>query len=231
MAINRGVFASFSRRRPEGFYILMVTFGVGFLLNQLYVLIWGTAYRNLSTPSSPLHDVGPFKFSTEQMLFLLIALGFMLATYFVLNHTHTGRCMRAMSDDHALAGIRGIKTDRITDNTWLVTGFMAGVAGVILAIETHTFGTDLGKTYVYLVFPAVIIGGIERTYRALIGDLIIGLFTGIGVLLIPSALSSVPLGWQPPADRTEGARMTFRAWQWRSRTEPGRLQRHFGAAG
>ena len=189
LAINRGVFAPFTRRRPEGFYILIVTFGVGFLLNQMYILIWGTAYRNLDTQSSPLHNVGPFKFSTEQLLFLLIALAFMAATYLVLNHTRTGRCMRAMSDNHALAGIRGIKTDRITDVTWLMTGFMAGVAGVILAIETHTFGTDLGENYVYLVFPAVIIGGIGRTYGALIGGLIIGLFTGIGVLVIPSALS------------------------------------------
>ncbi|HVA24429.1 MAG TPA: branched-chain amino acid ABC transporter permease [Chloroflexota bacterium] len=189
LLINRAVFAPFTRRRPEAFYILIVTFGVGFLLNQLYILIWGTAYRNLNSPASPLHDVGPLKFSTEQLLFLLIAVTFMAGTYLILNHTRAGRCMRAMSDNRALAAICGFKTERITDLTWLMTGFMAGVAGVILAIETHTFGTDLGQSYVYLVFPAVIIGGIGRTYGALIGGLLIGLFTGIGVLVIPSAIS------------------------------------------
>lgn len=189
LLINRGIFAPFTRRRPEAFYILIVTFGVGFLLNQLYILIWGTAYRELNAASAPLHDVGPFRFSSDQILYLLIAMGFMLATYLILNHTRIGRCMRAMSDNRSLATVCGIKTERITDLTWLMTGFMAGVAGVILAMETHTFGPDLGQNYVYLVFPAVIIGGIGRTYGALIGGLLIGLFTGIGVLIIPSSLS------------------------------------------
>ena len=189
LLINRGIFAPFTRRRPEAFYILVVTFGIGFLLNDVYILIWGSSYRELDTPSSPLHNLGPFRISTEQLLFLLIALGFMVATYLVLNHTRIGKSMRAMSDNRSLATVCGLKTDRITDVTWLMTGFMAGVAGVILAIETHTFSTDLGLNYVYLVYPAVIIGGIGRTYGALIGGLLIGLFTGVGVLVIPSAIS------------------------------------------
>lgn len=189
LALNRGIFAPFVRRRPEAFYILMVTFAIGFLLNEVYILVWGTAYHELSTPATVMHQIGPALVSTDQIAFLLIAIAFMVGTHLLLNYTRLGRSMRAISDNRQLAAICGIRTALIADATWLITGFMAGVAGVILAMETHTFGTDLGDSYVYLVFPAVIIGGIGRTYGALIGGLLIGLFTAVGVLVIPSEVS------------------------------------------
>ena len=88
-----------------------------------------------------------------------------------------------------LATVCGLDAARLSDVTWLMTGFMAGVAGVILAMQVHTFGTDVGNNFTYLIFPAVIIGGIGRAYGAMVGALIIGLLTALGVLVIPAALT------------------------------------------
>lgn len=187
--INRFVFSPFVKRRPEGLYILIVTFATGFILNEAIITIWGTPFHQFATGTPVVHRLGPLQLTNEQIAFFGITLGCMLLLTLLLRYTRLGRSMRAIADNRRLAVVCGLRTDLITDATWLITGFLAGVAGVILAKGTETFSTDLGDNYVYLIFPAVIIGGIGRVYGAVVGALIIGLFTAVGVLVIPAEVS------------------------------------------
>ncbi len=188
-AMNRALFLPFVRRRPEPLYILIVTLAVGLLMNNVYIAIWGTTYQQYDMEPAVFHQLGNIALTTEQLVFLLIALALMLATHSILAYTKLGKSMRAIADDRTLAVVCGLDPARLADLTWLMTGFMAGVAGVILAIQVHTFSTDVGGNFTYLIFPAVIIGGIGRAYGAMLGALIIGLVTALGVLLIPAALT------------------------------------------
>lgn len=187
--INRAVFMPFVKRRSEALYILIVTLAVALLLNNGYIAIWGTSYREYQQPPRDMHHFGPITVGTEQIAFLAIALGIMLATHSVLAYTKLGRSMRAIADDRQLAVVCGLDAARLADAAWLMTGAMAGIAGVILAMQVHTFGTDIGANYTYLIFPAVIIGGIGRAYGAMLGATIIGVLTTLGVLVIPASLT------------------------------------------
>jgi branched-subunit amino acid ABC-type transport system permease component len=60
---------------------------------------------------------------------------------------------------------------------------------VLLAIETHTFDLDLGGSYLFLIFAAVIVGGIGKPRGALLGALIVGLTTELAAIAVPSALT------------------------------------------
>jgi len=91
----------------------------------------------------------------------------MAGAQLILSRTRIGKSMRAVADNRRLAEVCGLQTKRVTDVTWLITGFMAGVAGVMLALQTHTFGPDMGDNYVYLIFPAVIIGGMADSNRVI----------------------------------------------------------------
>ncbi len=188
-ALNRAIFMPFVRRRSEPLYILIVTLAVGLLLNNGYIAIWGTSYHEYAQPPRDMHHFGSITVGTDQIAFLAIALGVMVATHSVLAYTRLGRSMRAIADDRQLAVVCGLDAARLADATWLMTGAMAGIAGVILAMQVHTFGTDIGANYTYLIFPAVIIGGIGRAYGAMLGATIIGVLTTLGVLVIPASLS------------------------------------------
>jgi branched-subunit amino acid ABC-type transport system permease component len=115
----------------------------------------------------------------------------MAAVQLTLSKTRIGKSMRATADNRALAAVCGLDTTRITTQTWLISGFLAGVAGAILAIHTRTFNPELGANYVFLIFPAVIVGGIGRPIGAVIGSLIIGAIGAVGSLYIPSAFSTL----------------------------------------
>ena len=189
VGVNRAIFTPFTRRRREPFYILIVTFGVGFMLHEAYIVFLTTTTQELTVPAATQYTIGALILDSNQLISLGIALAAMGCVY-LLSRTRIGRSMRAVADNRSLAEVCGIRVNRITDATWALTGFLAGIAGVILAIQTAAFNPDLGDNYVYLVFPAVIIGGIGRAEGALVGAILIGIFGALGALVLPASVST-----------------------------------------
>ena len=190
VAVNRLIFTPFTLRRREPFYILIVTFGVGFMLHEAYIIFLSTTTQELSVPAAVQYRIGALTLDSNQLVSLGIAVLAMACVYLLLSRTRIGRSMRAVADNRSLAEVCGIRVNRIADATWALTGFLAGIAGVILAVQTAAFNPDLGDNYVYLVFPAVIIGGIGRAEGAMVGALLIGVFGALGALVLPASVST-----------------------------------------
>jgi branched-subunit amino acid ABC-type transport system permease component len=194
LLIGSFVYAPFMRRRPQLLNNLALTFSVWLILENLFVALWGADYRQLtysSTAGSSSVQFGPVSISQIQGLFLLIAVMTLVAMHVLLNYTRLGRSMRAMSDDHALAVVAGLRTRRITHWAWWISGLLAGIAGFIQANQLRTFDPTIGDTFIYFVFGAAILGGIGRPYGAVIGALIIGLIVEFSVPVIGATLSPV----------------------------------------
>jgi branched-chain amino acid transport system permease protein/neutral amino acid transport system permease protein len=111
----------------------------------------------------------------------------MVALHILLTRTEIGKAMRAMSDSVDLAQISGIDTDRITSFTWLLSGCLAGLAGIVLAINITSFQPSFGGEFLFVIFSAVILGGVGSPYGAMLGALVIGLATEMSAVLINSA--------------------------------------------
>lgn len=189
--INRLVYSPFLDRRRDIFTILLVTFGVAILLDNIYLLVWGSGYRQFSYTPGAVAAIGGVKISEAQIVYLLIAALCLISVQLMLKRTKIGRSMRAMSDNSSLAMISGLNIRRTTDITWLATGLLAGASGLLFALETHTFNTTLGLSYEYYIFVAVILGGIGKPLGAVLGGILIGVATQLAALFVPSGLSPV----------------------------------------
>src|SRR5258705_3146490 len=80
--------------------------------------------------------------------------------------------MRALADDRALAAIAGIHVGRVIRYTWLVSGLLAGLAGVLAGLVQSSFDPNFGFQLLLPVFAAVVLGGIGSAYGALAGGLV-----------------------------------------------------------
>jgi branched-subunit amino acid ABC-type transport system permease component len=188
--LNRALFARFARRARDPFTILIVTFMVGFMLNQLMLFIWGPDTQELSAGNSTQLSLGSHvTVSLQELLFLGVAIVAMIAIEALLHLTRMGRSMRAISDNSSLARACGLNIRVITDVTWLISGFMGGLAGVILALEVHAFDVTLGDGYLYLIYPAVVIGGIGNISGALVASILVGVLIALGSIVLPSSVS------------------------------------------
>jgi branched-chain amino acid transport system permease protein/neutral amino acid transport system permease protein len=126
---------------------------------------------------------------------IALSLGSMFSLHVLLSYTRLGKAMRATASNAALARSCGIRTDRIIDLTWLISGALCGASGVVLAINTTSFTSTTGGNYLLVIAAAAILGGIGRPYGAMLGALVIGLSTEVSAVYInPSYKSVVAFG-------------------------------------
>lgn len=185
--IGRFLLGPFARRFRNLFYVMIVTFGLSLILLNLIQAIWGANYVQYGVKvESPLH-LGPFLLSTDQLIIVAIGVGAMLAVHLLLTRTKLGKAMRAMSDDPSLAMVSGINTRGITTFTWFLTGTLGGLAGTVLGLNISSITPAMGETFLFVIFAAVILGGIGRPYGAMLGALVIGLATEISAIVINAA--------------------------------------------
>lgn len=182
--LNRFLLAPFARRFQKLFYILIVTFGLSLILLNVVSSIWGEEVVHYDVSNqSPFH-VGPFLFTADQLVVIVIALVAMGLIHLMLTMTRIGKSMRAMSDNASLAMSSGIDTKRITTLTWFLSGTMAGIGGTVLGLTQASITPGSGETFLFVIFAAVIVGGVGSIYGAMVGAVIVGLVTELSALVI-----------------------------------------------
>ena len=124
----------------------------------------------------------------------------------MLTYTKFGKSLRATSNNIDLAKACGIDSDRVISMTWFIAGILTAVAGVGLVLQESTLSPTTGFTELFVIFGAVILGGIGRPYGAMLGALIVGILTEVVRKLrerrptrhrSPSGLSIVLLLFRP----------------------------------
>ncbi|NEN04703.1 branched-chain amino acid ABC transporter permease [Diaminobutyricibacter tongyongensis] len=182
--LNRFLLAPFARRFQKLFYILIVTFGLSLILLNLVSSIWGTEVLHYDVSNQTPFHVGPFLFTTDQLVVIFIALVVMVLIHLMLTMTRLGKSMRAMSDNSTLAMTSGVDTKRITTLTWFMSGVLAGIGGTILGLTQASITPGSGETFLFVIFAAVIVGGVGSIYGAMVGAVIVGLATELSALVI-----------------------------------------------
>lgn len=181
------IFHRLRRRAPV--ILLISSFGVALILRSLVQLIWGSdqlVYRQGIQP--PLRFVG-LTIKPDQIVIVLGAIVLVVALHLFLQHTKTGKAMRAMADNIDLAKVSGINTERVVLWTWVLGAIMACAAGMFLGLDTQ-LNPSMGWNILLSVFAAAILGGIGSPYGAIAGGLVLGLASELSTLIISPAYKS-----------------------------------------
>ncbi|MGC8480743.1 MAG: branched-chain amino acid ABC transporter permease [Acidimicrobiales bacterium] len=187
LVISETLLDPFVRRRNSRFVLLIVTFGLSLIIDSLLQIIYGPSFLEYPISQSQPVSIGPFSFTVAQLAIIFVAIVTMVAVHLLLSRTALGKSMRAMSDNLDLARASGIDTKYVTRWTWFLSGSLAGLGGIVLGMNIVSFQTSSGDAMLFIVFAAVILGGIGQAYGAMLGALIIGLATEISASFISSA--------------------------------------------
>jgi branched-subunit amino acid ABC-type transport system permease component len=186
VVLNLIVLQPFVKRQYPVLFMLVVTFGLSLILSNVLLAIWGADFRQYRVTPDAQHSIGPFLFTGRQLIIIGIAVVAMAAIHVLLNYTKVGKAMRAMSDNPTLARNCGINTEFVTNVAWLVSGLLAGLAGVVLALNISSFQPAFGGDFLFVIFAAVILGGIGKPYGAMAGALVIGIVTELAAVPLSS---------------------------------------------
>jgi branched-subunit amino acid ABC-type transport system permease component len=163
------------RARRAGFMSLfLASIGLALVLRQALLLFGGSQPRQYRVNPYRVFVIGSVRLSEAQVIAIAAAAATILVVGLFLAYTTTGRVLRAMADDRALAAIAGIDVGSAIRVTWIISGLLCGLAGVLAAMVEYSFDPNFGFQLLLPVFAAVVLGGIGSAYGALAGGVVLG---------------------------------------------------------
>ncbi|MCF6248459.1 MAG: branched-chain amino acid ABC transporter permease [Desulfobacula sp.] len=156
--------------------VIMVTIGLGSIIDGLiYLTPFGT--ENFSFPRF-LPDtsltLGGISISWTQLVGVIITFLLIGGFSWFFKKSTVGISMRAVSDDQFGAMSVGISVPKVFGLAWATAGLSAAAAGCIIGNITG-LNFDTLQSFGIIVFPVVILGGLDSILGAVVAGIIMGL--------------------------------------------------------
>jgi branched-chain amino acid transport system permease protein len=153
------------------------TLGVGIVLQGCAALWFGS--QAVAFPDvifSAIDDVVIFDVhvSLQYIAVLVLALALVIAFEALVRGTVWGRAMRAVAMDQDFAAVIGIPVRTIVLGSYIASGLLAGVSGILVAQIGGTVDPAFGFELVIFGFVAAVLGGMGSTTGALAGGIVAG---------------------------------------------------------
>ncbi|HZW28381.1 MAG TPA: branched-chain amino acid ABC transporter permease, partial [Trueperaceae bacterium] len=166
---------------------MLLTFGIGIVLQNLALMIWGgdprsiggVSYRavglQLGSVSVGLVPLGSFVISV-----LLVG-----GLYLMLARTPMGRAMRAVAQNRVGAGLVGLEVNRVYLVAFGLSALLAGIGGVMIAvIQSPTPTVGLGFTL--KAFAIVVLAGLGNIRGIVSAAIVVALAESLVATLVPN---------------------------------------------
>jgi len=164
LLLSRLIYTPFLKRGTKQFAMVIVTVAMAIIIKNLVQVAAGAGFYGYALPPQrSIHILGMI-FSPRQLLIIAFAVTTMTGLHLLFKFTRLGKAMRATSDDAALARSSGVPTGRIVAAAWLLSGMLAGFAGVALAMDLGTFDFNTGSTFLLVIVAAAVFGSVGEPY-------------------------------------------------------------------
>jgi len=159
-------------RKDRHVLTLLLTFGLGVVLEDAFRLIFGPNTVRMETPIGGAADVFGMYFPNYRLFVMGIGAVIIAVTWVVIFRTRIGAMVRAAAHDRQMASSLGVPVARVYSATFAFGIGLAGLAGVLLAPIYSVFPT-MGKDFILLAFTVVIVGGMGSIKGAVIAGIVL----------------------------------------------------------
>lgn len=153
---------------------IIVTIGVGVVIQGAVVIIWGADAQPMPSFSGdrPIEVFGA-TLLPQSLWVIGTAAALVALLYLFFQHTYLGKMFRACAMNPFAAGLVGIRVTTMSAVSFMLSGILGAVAGIIIApiaLTQYDSGLQLGIKG----FVACIIGGLGNPIGAALGGLLLG---------------------------------------------------------
>ncbi len=179
---DRTVYKFYRVKKAKPVILVIVSLGITFIYNGVTRFIIGPNDQNFLDGERFIIKARTFKemtglreglaFKTTQGITIVTAIVVVIALFWFLNKTRSGKSMRAYSDNEDLALLSGINPERVVMITWMIVAALATIAGVLYGLDK----SYKPLTYFQLLLPifaSAIVGGLGSPVGAIAGGFVI----------------------------------------------------------
>jgi branched-chain amino acid transport system permease protein len=139
--------------------MLLLTIGIAMMLQQIIILVAGTQTRYVPSIISGSRPIWRVVLSNQQILSVVVAIALVLLLGSFLKWGRQGRAIRAVSQDREIAAASGVSPNVIFTLTVVISGTLAGIAGVLVSpIEVVT--PEAGWGFMVTAFSVTVLAGL-----------------------------------------------------------------------
>ena len=171
--LERGLIRFLYKRQLD---TLLATWGVGLILEQAAKNIFGAPNVTVEVPdwlTGALTVSDEISLSYARLFILALAIIAVVGVYAYLFRTNTGRLVRAVMQNRAMADCLGVRTERVDAYTFALGTGLAGLAGAALCL-LGPVGPFIGTDYIVQAFMVVVLGGVGQLLGTVGASLAIG---------------------------------------------------------
>jgi branched-chain amino acid transport system permease protein len=170
--------------------IIMVTIGLSMFLSAVVQMFYGTSPKQQPNvlPGGSVDLLG-VTVPLNRLLVIVVAAVVLTAFTVFFRRSRHGIAMRAVADDQQAAMTMGISVRRIFALAWALAAVSALIAGILLG-DISAVDQNLAS-FGLLVFPVVILGGLDSVPGTVVGGLTIGLLSQFTAGYLDPGLATV----------------------------------------
>lgn len=171
---------------------LISAIGASIFLQNAVQLLFSPQLRNYVNPAALERGSGwaiqiadsDVKLTYTGVLSIALSILLMVGLYLLVKRTRLGRSMRAVALDKKTAALMGVDVNDVISKTFIISGLLAGAAGVMWGIHNGLVHYYMGFLPGIKAFTAAVLGGIGNIPGAMVGGLFLGIVESVG----PAAL-------------------------------------------
>ncbi len=179
-------------RRAPRLIPLISAIGASIFLQNAAQLLFGPQRRQYTNPDLlwrgtgwmiPVGDKSVMVTYTGVFSFALSIL-LMVGLFILVKRTKLGKSMRAVAENKQAAALMGVDVDAVISKTFIISGVLAGAAGVMWGVHNGLFNHYVGFIPGIKAFTAAVLGGIGNIPGAMAGGMLLGLLESLGPALL-----------------------------------------------
>jgi branched-chain amino acid transport system permease protein len=162
---------------------LLVTFGLGLIVEDLLKAIFGPNTLRPSTPIPGASEIFGVLIPNYRLFLILFGSVVIMGVAYVVYRTRLGTMVRAAAFDRNMAASLGVPVSLVYAGTFAFGVALAGLSGVLLAPIYSVFPT-MGRDFILLAFTVVIVGGMGSIWGAVVAGLLLTQVQALASLVI-----------------------------------------------
>ena len=171
--------------------LLFLTVGLGLLLSNGALVLFGSEYRYIRTAYSQTYiPLGPVTIALPRLISFGVLLVITVALFAFLKYTTVGKQIRAVSQNPVGAEVVGIEVKKIYVLTYGLGIALAGIAGALLT-QFYTIFPTAGSSFGFRALIVVVVGGLGSIPGAFLAGIFLGLLETMSALFISPSYSDL----------------------------------------
>lgn len=169
--------------------MLVATFAVSFLLQNLFLLVFkaqGQAMDFIPQLNRAI-EIGDLRIRWITIIAIVLGSVMLALMVWLFSRTAIGLQMRAAAADFPTAQVLGVRAARVVRLAFVLGGFLAGMVTLVLSVQRPLATPNFGFLVLVPALVGVVVGGLGRVVPGTLGGFSIGFATVLLGDLLPSS--------------------------------------------